>query len=94
MVGYQLLLEIATGETPPSLDLIYLVKTKVPQVIRLSSPPAGSKRKDRVIRLIDTVVSGMSEGRFHPQPGMGCMSCQYRNECMRWPGVMRERRAA
>ena len=93
LVAYQLLLEKATGEKPPSLDLVFLVKTKVPQVIRVSSPPADRKRKDRVIRMIDTAVIGMSEGRFHPQPGMTCMSCQFRNECQKWPAVM-ERRAA
>jgi putative RecB family exonuclease len=93
LVAYQLLLEKAAGEKPPSLDLVFLVKTKVPQVIRVSSPPADSKRKDRVIRMIDTAITGMSEGRFHPQPGMACMSCQYRNECRNWPAVM-ERRAA
>ncbi len=93
LVAYQLLLEKATGEKPPSLDLVFLVKTKVPQVIRVSSPPADHKRKDRVIRMIDTAVMGMSEGRFHPQPGMTCMSCQFRNECRNWPTVM-ERRAA
>ncbi len=94
LVGYQLLLEKATGERPPSLDLVFLVKTKVPQVIRVSSPPADAKRRDRVIRLIDTAVTGMSEGRFHPQPGMTCLSCRFRNECRRWPAVMIERRAA
>jgi putative RecB family exonuclease len=93
LVAYQLLLEKATGEKPPSLDLVFLVKTKMPQVIRVSSPPADRKRKDRVIRMIDTAVVGMSEGRFHPQPGMTCMSCQFRSSCLRWPAVM-ERRAA
>jgi putative RecB family exonuclease len=93
LVAYQLLLEKAAGERPPSLDLVFLVKTKVPQIIRVSSLPADSKRKNRVVRMIDTAVVGMSEGRFHPQPGMTCMSCQYRNECKSWPGVM-ERRAA
>ena len=93
LVSYQLLLEKATGEKPPSLDLVFLVKTKVPQVIRVSSPPADRKRKDRVVRMMDTAVVGMSEGRFHPQPGMTCMSCQFRNECRNWPTVM-ERRAA
>ena len=93
LVAYQLLLEKATGEKPPSLDLVFLVKTKVPQVIRVSSPPADRKRMDRVIRMIDTAVAGMAEGRFHPQPGMTCMSCQFRNECQKWPAVM-ERRAA
>jgi putative RecB family exonuclease len=93
LVAYQLLLEKATDEKPPSLDLVYLVKTKVPQVIRVSSPTADSKRKDRVIRLFDTAVIGMSEGRFHPHLGTQCNSCQYRNECKRWPGIMTERRA-
>jgi len=93
LVAYQLLLEQATGERPPSLDLVYLVKTKVPKVIRVTTPSADRKRKDRVVRMIDTAVTGMSEGRFYPQPGMACMSCQYRNECKAWPGVM-ERRAA
>ena len=93
LVAYQLLLEKATGEKPPSLDLVFLVKTKVPQVIRVTSPPADRKRKDRVIRMIDTAVTGMSEGRFHPQPGMTCMSCQFRNECRNWPAVMGRRAA-
>nr|WP_226894791.1 PD-(D/E)XK nuclease family protein [Luteolibacter marinus] len=93
LVAYQLLLEQATGERPPSLDLVFLVKTKVPQVIRVSSPPADRSRKDRVIRMFDTAVIGMSEGRFHPQPGMTCLSCQFRNECKSWPGIL-ERRVA
>ncbi len=42
LVSYEILLEIATGVTPPSLDLVYLVKTKTPQVIRVPSPPHES----------------------------------------------------
>lgn len=94
LVAYQLLLEKAAGERPPSLDLVFLVKTKVPQVIRVSSPPADRRRKERVVRLLDTAVCGIAEGRFHPQPGMSCLSCQYRDECRRWPGVLEEGRAA
>ncbi len=57
LVSYQLLLEAATGESPPSLDLVFLVKTKTPQVIRVPSPagrrapqtpghrPAGNRRR-------------------------------------------------
>jgi putative RecB family exonuclease len=85
LVSYQLLLEAATGETPPSLDLVYLVKTKVPQVIRVPSPPADAQRKRRVIALLETAVEGIAADRFHPQPGMQCSWCQFRNECMRWP---------
>ncbi|HEY9815239.1 MAG TPA: PD-(D/E)XK nuclease family protein [Candidatus Obscuribacterales bacterium] len=84
LVSYQLLLE-AVGETPPKLDLVYLVKTKAPQVIRVSAPPADSQRKERVIRMLDTAVEGIAEGRHHPQPGMQCSWCQFRNECAKWP---------
>jgi len=96
LVSYQLLMEAATGETPPSLDLVFLVKTKTPQVIRVSSPPADAHRKLRVVSLLETAVQGISEDRFHPQPGMHCSWCSFRKECLRWqPGAaLDERRRA
>jgi putative RecB family exonuclease len=42
-------MEAATGEVPPALDLVFLVKTKTPQIIRVSSRPADDHRKRRVI---------------------------------------------
>lgn len=87
LVSYQLLLE-AIGETPPSLDLVFLVKTKTPQVIRVQSPPADTHRKQRVTALLETAVEGIANDRHHPQPGMHCSWCQYRRECMGWlPGM-------
>ena len=86
LVTYQLLIEHASGQIPKSLDLVFLVKTKVPKVIRVSSPPADRARKARVIRLLNTAVDGMAEGRFHPQPGMACSWCPYRQQCAAWPG--------
>jgi putative RecB family exonuclease len=83
LVSYQLLLE-AMGEHPKSLDLVFLVKTKTPQVIRISSPPADEHRKKRVTALLETAVRGIAEERFHPQPGIACSWCSYRNECARW----------
>ena len=88
MVVYQLLIERASGRTPKSLDLIFLVKTKEPKVIRVSSPPADKARVLRVIELLRTAVDGMADGRFHPQPGMHCSWCPYRNECAKWPASM------
>ncbi len=86
---------MAIGETPPSLDLVFLVKTKSPQVIRLKSPPADKHRKRRVIALLETAVIGIAEGRFHPQIGMSCAWCPFRNECAAWaPADVSERRAA
>jgi putative RecB family exonuclease len=88
LVSYQLLLEAATGEIPPSLDLVFLVKTKTPQIIRVKSPPADAHRKARVTTLLETAVEGIAMGRYHPQPGMQCSWCQFKNECMAWlPGM-------
>jgi len=87
LVSYQLLMEIATGQVPPSLDLVFLVKTKTPQIIRVSSPPADAHRKRRVIALLETAVAGIAAHRYHPQPAMHCSWCQFKNECMAWlPG--------
>jgi putative RecB family exonuclease len=88
LVSYQLLMEAATGETPPSLDLVFLVKTKTPQIIRVKSPPADTHRKRRVTALLETAVEGIASNRYHPQPGMQCSWCQFKNECMAWlPGM-------
>jgi putative RecB family exonuclease len=94
LVSYQLLLE-AIGESPPALDLVFLVKTKTPQVIRVSSQPADAHRKRRVLALLETAVEGIGADRYHPQPGMQCSWCQYKNECMAWlPEQRLARRAA
>jgi putative RecB family exonuclease len=88
LVAYQLLLETVTGISPPSLDLVFLVKTKTPQVIRVKSPPADAHRKRRVTALLETAVEGIAVGRHHPQPGMHCSWCQFKNECLAWePGA-------
>ena len=95
LVSYQLLMEIATGHTPKSLDLVFLVKTKVSQVIRVLSPAANSHRKQRVIALLETAVQGIARNCYNPQPGMHCSWCQYKNECMAWlPASQQQRRAA
>ena len=95
LVSYQLLMEAAIGETPPSLDLVFLVKTIKPQTIRISSPPADTHRKRRVVALLETAVEGIAAGRFHPQPGMLCSWCQFKNECLAWlPSKMLPERKA
>ena len=89
LVAYQLMLEAATGESPPALELVFLVKTKVPQVSKVTVRPADRKRKARVVGMIETAVVGIASGRFHPQPGMQCAWCQYRQECSQWKGVVK-----
>jgi len=96
LVSYQLLMEAAIGETPSSLDLVFLVKTKKPQTFRVTSPPANAQRKRRVIALLETAVEGIASNRFHPQPGLQCSWCQFKNECMAWlpEGYQEKRRAS
>lgn len=84
LVTYQMMIEEATGDTPPSLDLIYLIKTKKPQVIRVKTPPANEQRKQRIADLYKIAYEGITTECFHPQPGMQCSWCQYRKECSGW----------
>ena len=84
LVTYQMMIEEATGDMPPSLDLIYLVKTKTPQVIRVKTPPANEQRKQRIADLYRIAYEGITTERFHTQPGMQCSWCQYRKECSGW----------
>ena len=86
LVAYQLLLESVTGSSPPSLELVFLIKTKTPRVVKVEVAPADGPRKRRVVRMLETAVRGIASGRFHPQPGMHCMWCSFRHECSRWTG--------
>ena len=86
--GYAVLYRANTGKTEGGRDLHQLVKTKTPQIIRVKSPPADAHRKRRVTALLETAVEGIASNRHHPQPGMQCSWCQFKNECMAWlPGM-------
>ena len=84
LVTYQMMIEEATGDTPPSLDLIYLAKTKTPQVVRVKIPPANEQRKQRAADLYKIACEGITTKRVHPQSGMQCSWCQYKKECFGW----------
>ncbi|MBJ7391605.1 MAG: hypothetical protein JHC85_08570 [Chthoniobacterales bacterium] len=61
-------MEAATGETPPSLDLMFLLKTKKPQTIRVKFPPVDTHRKRRVIALQENAVEGSAATDTTPNP--------------------------
>jgi hypothetical protein len=45
----------------------------------------------RVTALLETAVEGIASNRHHPQPGMHCSWCQFKNECKAWlPGMTLE----
>ncbi len=84
LVTYQMMIEQATGRTPAALDLVYLLKTKTPQIIRVSKAPADEKRIRRVQDMYKVAYEGITNERFHPQPGRQCSWCPFRKECSGW----------
>jgi putative RecB family exonuclease len=86
LIAYQVLIEAATAETVPHLELVFLVKTKTPKVIRHAIPAAGPQQKERFWQILRAIVEGIREERFYPQPGMHCNWCQFRQECAAWKG--------
>lgn len=86
LVHYTLMLETATGEPVTGTELIWLVKTKTPKIIRHRMPPPTQEQRRRFLTLAEIVCEGVWNERFHPQPGQHCSWCGFRNECSKWTG--------
>ena len=86
LTAYQLLIEAATGEAVEGRELVFLVKTKTPKVIVHRLPPATEADKARFWSIAQAAIDGISRERFHPQPGMACSWCAFRQECAAWTG--------
>jgi len=84
MVCYFLLLGDATGEVPGQAELVYLVKTKSPKIIRHQLPPIDLIQMERFKRLTDVYVQGNQRQEYYPSPGMHCRWCAYRSRCRAW----------
>ena len=86
LVCYELLYEYATEEKAQSLELVYLVKTNRPKVVRHQMPPSSETAKQRFRKMIDAFVDGVENERFYPCPGMQCAWCPFRQQCAEWKG--------
>jgi putative RecB family exonuclease len=86
LTAYELLFEQATGEQIAGTELVFLVKTKQPKVIRYEFNPATETARKRFKALVNTVIEGVENERFHPSPGMHCSWCTFRQECALWKG--------
>jgi putative RecB family exonuclease len=42
------------------------------------------QQRTRLFRLMESYVEGVARQDFVPAPGMGCVACEYFNECRRW----------
>jgi putative RecB family exonuclease len=86
LTAYSELVADATGIAPPGAELVFLVKTKVPKIVRTQVPAPSLHQRQRFWSLVRIVLEGVQAQRFHPQPGMHCSWCPYREECAGWCG--------
>lgn len=86
LTAYQLLVEAATGGKVEGRELVFLVKTKTPKVIVHRMPPADSGAIERFWAIASAAVDGIYYEHFHPQPGMHCAWCSFREQCANWKG--------
>ncbi|RRJ94322.1 PD-(D/E)XK nuclease family protein [Opitutaceae bacterium TAV4] len=86
LTAYTLLIEDATGETCPGNELVFLVKTKTPKVIRQSFPAPTQIQRDRFARLVDIYANGVELEHYYPASGQHCAWCPFRKECSQWTG--------
>ena len=86
ITAYSLLIETNTGEPVSESELVFLVKTKTPKVIRMVLPTPDAMKRARFKALAEVYVRGVERREYHPTPGQQCAWCQYRNECGRWKG--------
>ncbi len=86
LVAYALLLEKALGKKVRKAELWFLVKTKVPKVIRHRTPTIDETKRERFHSLFQTVVEGIEREDFAPRPSFSCRFCDVRERCEAWKG--------
>ena len=67
-------------------ELWFLVKTKVPKVIRHQTPTIDETKRERFHSLFRTVVEGIEREDFAPRPSFSCRFCDFRGRCEAWKG--------
>ena len=86
LTAYDLLIGENTGEPVSESELVWLVKTKSPKIVRQVLPALDAVKRERFKSLADVYVRGNERGDYHPAPGQHCAWCQFRNECGKWEG--------
>lgn len=86
LTAYDLLIEANTGEPVSESELVFLVKTKTPKIVRQVLPAPDAVKRARFKALAEVYVRGVERRAYHPCPGQHCAWCRFRNECGRWKG--------
>lgn len=82
--SYAILYRHNTGNQENGIQLHHLVKLKNPKVVITSLPPMSEGQQTRLFHLMESYQHGLDRHDFIPSPGMGCLSCEFFNECRRW----------
>lgn len=83
---YALLYREATGHPESGFELHHLVKTKAPKLVVTQMGPLEPDQVRRLIRIMESYVSGVIAEDFVPSPGQHCSYCDYLTECRAWKG--------
>ena len=86
LTAYDLLIEACTDAPVSEAELVFLVKTKTPKVVRQVLPAPDETQRARFKALADVYVRGNEHGDYHPAPGQHCAWCSFRSECAQWTG--------
>jgi len=82
--SYAVLYRHNTGDKEHGIELHHLVKLKNPRISIVEMPSMTDHQETRLYHLMEGYVEGLERRDFIPSPGMGCMSCEFFNECRRW----------
>ena len=81
---YSVLYREATGHSESARELHHLIKTKQPKIIITELGPMTANQESRLFRIMESYVEGLEREDFVPSPGLGCLACEFFNECRRW----------
>jgi len=83
---YSVLYRAAVGKNESGLELHHLVKLKTPKLVVTALAPTSEQQLTRLFRVMESYVSTLHRQDWIPSPNpMSCVTCEFFNECRRWP---------
>lgn len=82
--AYALLYRENTGRAEAGIELHHLVKLKQPRLVVTALPPMREREQTRLLRVIDSYVTGLDRRDFIPSPSLQCVGCEFFAECAAW----------
>ena len=82
--AYSVLYREATGHTESARELHHLIKTKTPKLVITEIGPMEELQRVRLFKMMESYVEGLARRDFVPSPGLGCLGCEFFNNCRKW----------